>query len=217
MHHNPHLAACLLALIKNREGIHTEFKRAVAAPFKMAKEIAALANTRGGNILIGVDDDGVVVGIDDAKKDAALIMTAGRNHCLPAIEPEIKTVSIGGKTVLWVVVTPGDGTHAVVDQQGNTRIYVRVADKNLPASKKTARILSTGPAIRVRRKDLDRHEIRLLDYLRQHEKITAEEFCRHANISRRRAARILVKLEKAAFIRSHDFDKRVFYSLNPKR
>jgi predicted HTH transcriptional regulator len=209
-------SAHILSLIKNSEGAQIEFKRTAPAPLKMAKEMAAMANTLGGNILIGVDDGGAVVGIDDAQEEKELIMKAGRNHCVPPIEPEIKEIFIIGKTVLWVVITPGTERHAVLDQQGNTRVYVRVADKNLPASKKTARRLQDGPAIRLSRKKLDRHEMRLLDYLAKHQKVTLQEFCEQANISRRRAARILVKLEKAALIRSHDFDKNVFYTLNPK-
>ena len=209
------LAAHVLSLIEAREGEHIEFKRAVPAPFKMAKEMAAMANTIGGNILIGVDDGGAVVGIDDAEEEKELILKAGRTHCLPPIEPAMKTVFISGKTVLWIVITPGNERHAVRDQQGNTRVYVRVADKNLPASKKTVRRLQDGPSIRLSRKNLDRHEMRLLDYLAQHQKVTLQEFCEHANISKRRAARIFVKLEKAALVRSHDFDKKVFYTLNP--
>jgi len=208
-------AAHVLSLIKNREGVHTEFKRTAPAPFKMAKGMAAMANTIGGNILIGVDDGGAVVGIDDEQEEKELILRAGRNHCIPPIEPGIKAVSISGKTVLWVVITPCNERHAVRDLQGNTRVYVRVADKNLPASKKTGRNLQDGPSFRLSQKNLDRHEKRLLDYLAQHQKVTLQEFCEHANISRRRAARIFVKLEKACFIRSHDFDKKVFYTLNP--
>ena len=73
----------------------------------MAKGMAAMANTIGGNILIGVDDGGAVVGIDDEQEEKELILRAGRNHCIPPIEPGIKAVSISGKTVLWVVITPG--------------------------------------------------------------------------------------------------------------
>jgi hypothetical protein len=117
--------------------------------------------------------------------------------------------------VLWVVIPPCNERHAVRDLQGNTRVYVRVADKNLPASKKTVRSLQDGPSIRLSQKNLDRHERRLLDYLARHQKVTLQEFCENANISRRRAARIFIKLEKACFIRSHDFNKKVFYTLNP--
>ena len=75
------LSTHVLSLIKNREGAHTEFKRTTPAPFKMAKGMAAMANTIGGNILIGVDDGGTVVGIDDAEEEKELILRAGRNHC----------------------------------------------------------------------------------------------------------------------------------------
>jgi predicted HTH transcriptional regulator len=209
------LAAHVLSLIKNSEGAQIEFKRTAPVPSKMAKEMAAMTNTIGGNILIGVDDGGAVVGIDDAEKEKELILKAGRTHCLPSIEPAMKTVCLGGKTVLWIVITPGNERHAVLDQQGNTRVYVRVADKNLPASKKTARRLQDGPSIQLSRENLDRHEISLLDYLATHQKGTLQKFCERANISKRRAARILVKLEKAALIRSHDFDNKIFYTLNP--
>jgi hypothetical protein len=181
----------------------------------MAKVMAAMANTIGGNILIGVDDDGAVVGTDNTDEEKELIQRAGRNHCTPPIEPEIRAVSVSGKTVLWVVITPGSKRCEVHDLQGNARVYVRVADKNLLASKKTMRRLQDGPSVRLSRKNLDRHEMRLLDYLARHQKVTVPEFSEHANISKRRAARIFVKLEKAAFIRSHDFDKKVFYTLNP--
>jgi uncharacterized protein YuzE len=208
-------SAHVLSLIKNRESAHTEFKLTTPAPFKLAKAMAAMANTIGGNILIGVDDDGTVVGIDDGKEEKELILRAGQYNCIPPIEPEMRAVSINGKTVLWVIITPGSERCAVHDQQGSARVYVRVADKNLPASKKTMRRLQDGPSVRLSRKNLDRHEMRLLDYLARHQKVTVPEFSEHANISKRRAARIFVKLEKAAFISSHDFNKKVFYTLNP--
>ena len=59
----------VLSLIKDREREHIEFKRRVPSPFKMAKEIAAMANTVGGNILIGVDDDGTVAGVSDEHRE----------------------------------------------------------------------------------------------------------------------------------------------------
>ena len=59
----------VLSLIKDREREHIEFKRRVPSLFKMAKEIAAMANTVGGNILIGVDDDGTISGVEDAQKE----------------------------------------------------------------------------------------------------------------------------------------------------
>jgi len=206
----------VLLLIKDREREHIEFKRRVPSRFKMAKEIAAMANTVGGNILIGVDDDGTVAGVSDEHREKTSILSAAQELCSPPLDPQIKTAVIHGKTVLWIIIAPGTVKRSVTDPRGNTHVYVRVRDKNLLASKQTARRLSEGPSIKLSQKHLDRQELALLDYLRKHEKITLAEFCRSANISKRRASRICIKLEKAGLIRSHDFDRDIFYTLNPQ-
>jgi len=214
MNKNVHHADRVLSLIKDREREHIEFKRRVPSLFKMAKEIGAMANTVGGNILIGVDDDGTISGVEDTQKEKDAILRAARELCSPPLDPETRTVSINGETILWVIIAPSTIKRTTIDSRGNTRVYVRVRDKNLLASKQTAKQLSEGPSIKLSQKHLDRQELALLDYLRKHEKITLREFCWLANISKRRASRICVKLEQANFIRSHDFDKKVFYTLN---
>ena len=216
MNKNTHNADRVLSLIRDREQEHIEFKRLVPGAFKMAKEMAAMANTVGGNILIGVDDDGTVAGVIDVQREKAAIFTAARVLCDPPLDPQIRAVIIEEKTVLWVMIAPGAAKHAVIDPRGNTRVYVRVRDKNLLASKQTARRISEGPALKLSTKNLGRQELALLGYLRKHEKITLREFCESANISRRRASRICVKLEQAGFIRSHDFEREFFYTLNPQ-
>ena len=40
-----------------------EFKKKANFPEKIVKEIVAFANTRGGRLLIGVDDDSTVTGV----------------------------------------------------------------------------------------------------------------------------------------------------------
>ena len=42
------------------EGPSLEFKRKVPRPERIAKEVIAFANTRGGRLLLGVDDDGTI-------------------------------------------------------------------------------------------------------------------------------------------------------------
>jgi hypothetical protein len=216
MDKNTPAAERVLALIHDREREHIEFKRMVPSAFKMAKEMAAMANTVGGNILIGVDDDGTVAGVIEAQRETAAIFAAARELCDPPVDPQIRAVTIEGKTVLWIMIAPGTARHSVTDSRGNTRVYVRVRDKNLLASKQTARRISDGPALKLSVKNLDRQELSLIDYLRRHEKITLPEFCRAANISRRRASRICVKLEQASIIRSHDFEREIFYTLVPQ-
>jgi ATP-dependent DNA helicase RecG len=51
----------LQQLIEQGEGYTVEFKRSLNSDFK--KELVAFANASGGNILLGVNDDGTIASI----------------------------------------------------------------------------------------------------------------------------------------------------------
>ena len=53
----------LVALVNQGEGQRLEFKKKVDYPEKVVKEVIAFANSDGGNLLIGVDDDGNISGV----------------------------------------------------------------------------------------------------------------------------------------------------------
>ena len=52
------------------EGITTEFKREYTDEIK--KTVIAFANTRGGEVLIGVEDDGTVLGVADVDRKSVV-------------------------------------------------------------------------------------------------------------------------------------------------
>ena len=52
----------ITALIANGESSGLEFKRDDIRPEQLAKEVVALANLKGGHILLGVADNGTIVG-----------------------------------------------------------------------------------------------------------------------------------------------------------
>lgn len=53
----------ILELITNGENSGVEFKLDDVRPEQLAKEVVALANLKGGRILLGVADDKSIVGI----------------------------------------------------------------------------------------------------------------------------------------------------------
>lgn len=53
-----------------------EFKRKFTTPVKFAKEVSAFANTKGGYIFIGVDDNKKIVGVKSEKEEIAQIVHA---------------------------------------------------------------------------------------------------------------------------------------------
>ena len=50
-------------LIAQGEGRRIDFKEETIRPRKLAETLVALANAEGGTILVGVDDNGQVVGV----------------------------------------------------------------------------------------------------------------------------------------------------------
>ena len=57
------LSTHITELIADGENSKTEFKRDDVRPEQLAREIVSFANMNGGKILLGVEDDGTVVGI----------------------------------------------------------------------------------------------------------------------------------------------------------
>jgi ATP-dependent DNA helicase RecG len=55
----------LKSLLKEKESVELEFKADSPDTKTLAKLMSAFANTRGGKIILGVADDGMIVGIND--------------------------------------------------------------------------------------------------------------------------------------------------------
>ena len=72
-----------MALIAEGEGLRIEFKRHFSSPEKIAKEMIAFANTKGGTILFGVDDDGSVFGLQSEKSELSEIEHTSQFLCDP--------------------------------------------------------------------------------------------------------------------------------------
>ncbi len=210
-------------LIEEGEGFSIEFKRRISSPEKIARTMIAFANTKGGTILFGVDDDGSIVGVESEKSEVELIDLAGREFADPPIEPGIEIVPFDGKDVIvchipesrvkphyFLGQANGNGSPASEE----TRVYIRVNDNTVAASREVVKILENenpdAPPLKVAIGD---REKRLFQYLEEHERITVREFGRLVNISDRRASRTLVQLVRAGVIRIHTHEKTEFFTL----
>src|SRR5436853_6911299 len=75
----------LYEIIENGENSSVEFKRKFSSPEKIAKEMIAFANTKGGKILFGIDDNKDVIGVESEKGEIELIDMAAKFYCEPEI------------------------------------------------------------------------------------------------------------------------------------
>lgn len=209
-------------LIEEGEGFEIEFKRKVSTPEKIARALIAFANTKGGHVLFGVDDDGSIVGVESEKSEVDMIRHAGLFYCSPEIEPVIDIVAFDGDDVIVAYVEESDrkphyfvsNTNGTSGDEGETKVFIRVNDKTVMASKEVVRILRDerldSPPLRL---EFGENEKRLFGYLDANERITTKEFSRLVNISEQRASRILTSLVRAGVIRIHTLEKSDYFTL----
>lgn len=211
----------LKELIENGENAQVEFKRKFSAPEKIAKEMIAFANTKGGKIIFGVDDNKHVIGVESEKGEIELIDMAAKFYCSPEIGYIFDIIHIYGKDVIVIEVKESirkphylknNHSAASVPRTDIPRSYIRIKDRSILASKETIKILSKGK-VPLSMFSVGDHEKFLLDYLTKNDKVTLKHFRKLLNLSERRASRMLINLVRADLIRLHSMEKEDFYTL----
>ncbi len=117
----------VLELAVNGENSFVEFKRDDGLrPEQLAKEIVAMANLKGGHILLGVDDDGSIAGIQRSDLAKWVIDTVFARYVHPQIVPLYKEVQIDGqKRVAVITVDMGSAKPYVVRHRDREDFYIR--------------------------------------------------------------------------------------------
>jgi len=210
-------------LIENGENSKVEFKRKFSTAEKIAKEMIAFANTKGGNIIFGVDDDRSVIGVESEKGEIELIDKAAKYYCTPEISYSYEIIHIYRKDVIVVNIPESrDKPHSLIEENTNgnglhPKVYIRIKDKSILASKETIRVLKrSNPDSPPLILELGEKEKFLLDYLSKHERINIQTLRKLLNLSERRASRMLVNLVRAGLILLHNLEKEDYYTLNGK-
>jgi ATP-dependent DNA helicase RecG len=125
----------LLELIRNGETSGVEFKRDTIDNRALAKELVAFANFQGGQVLLGVEDDGAIVGTTRPNLEE-WVMTACRDKIRPEIIPFFDRVRDldPGKDIAVIRVERGWTVHHVWHDQHST-YYIRVGSVSREASR----------------------------------------------------------------------------------
>ncbi len=100
----------ILELIGNGETTKVQFKSDVNNVISIAQEMVAFSNTKGGLILIGVDDKtGKVLGLSfqDIQRINNLLLTAAQDHVKLPIFISTETVNVNNNRTIVVTVPEG--------------------------------------------------------------------------------------------------------------
>jgi len=164
----------LLEIIANGENSGVEFKRDDVRPEQLAKEIVALANFQGGKVILGVEDDGNITGIQRENLEEWVMDTVFGRYVHPMILPFYEEIQLDDEhRVAVITITQGTAKPYVVRYKDREEIYVRVGSTSRRATREQqARLFAVGgmlhpetlPVSGSSLKDLSRE--RLIDYLR---------------------------------------------------
>ena len=207
-------------LVELGEGINVEFKRRVPQPQRIAKEIVALTNTHGGRVVLGVDDDGTILGIDHASEEEFLLQQAVQAHCRPAVEYETERIVVEPRCDVLVVTIPESSTkpHRVVEDEGDPgeagTAYVRVEAKSIEAGAETLEELRNQKDRSGVTFEFGETESLLMRYLDDYGRISVSQLAQLADISPERASQTLLRLTKADLLHLHPDEDGDYFTLD---
>ncbi len=174
-------------LILQGEGSKLEFKRSISTAHRIARTLVAFANTSGGRLLIGVADDGAILGVSSESREIHRIEEATDQLADPALSVTYETLSPDGRKVLIISVEESsEKPHYAVDETGKRTIYVRAKDKSVPTNKLI--IAPTTAEASLLQSPVART---LIQYLRRNDDITADKYAKLINVSAYRAGKLL--------------------------
>ena len=103
-------------------------------PISWLKSVSAFANTNGGALIFGVDDEGELVGLADSKKDSEDLSEAIKCDMDPVPEFELELHEQDGERFMVVRIVAGNETPYYVHLKGHRDAFVRIGNESVKAN-----------------------------------------------------------------------------------
>lgn len=191
-----------------------EFKKKAAFPEKIVKELIALANTEGGYLLIGVDDDGTVSGQRFIEEEVFVMEKAISEFIKPKLDYQLNILKLNQKkgVAVFTISQSNNRPHFLMEEN-RKKAFVRVKDRSIQASREMWEILRRGKVPKDMVFTYGEKENILIKTLNDKGKITLKEFQNLAKLPRFLASKTLVRLVLANVIRIVPQEIEDFYIL----
>lgn len=208
------MAATLKELIRQGEGLQVEFKKTLPHLEKIAKTLVAFANTKGGFLLIGIQDDKFVSGISDVEEELFMLEKANQFHCQPMVSFAVHEEEVFGKKVLIIEIIEGLDKPYRAQLNGDWQVFVRAGDQCVLASSLVVKVLETQRDEReaLKPEKITNNEKALFTFLERQRRISLKDYAKLINVSKRRAYRILIELTLKGKLFMHDFESHLFFT-----
>lgn len=123
-------------LLISPEGKTLEFKRDLSSPKNILKTLVAFANTAGGCLIVGVDDDQKLVGVAQPLDEEERLGNLIADSIEPRLVPNIDLITHQGKSLLIIEVFPsGLRPHSLKSEGAEHGVYVRLGSSSRQADR----------------------------------------------------------------------------------
>ncbi len=201
-------------MIRKGEHQKQDFKFCITDSRKIARSLVAFANTDGGSLLIGVKDNGNIVGVQ-SEEEYYMVESAARIYSNPPVAFTTRQWQFEGKTVLQVMVEPSNQKpHYAKDDNGKWMAYVRHNDENRLAGKVMIDVWNRQKSMQGITVKLTDAEKFLLKYLENNHFISVSAFARKASLPYRKAEQLLADFIVLGIVQPWFGDTHVLYQLN---
>ena len=192
--------ATLEMLIAQGEGLEVEFKVRLPSQLRLARSVCAFANSIGGVIIAGVDDQGHVVGLE-APDETRQALHACLDHIEPRPDIAVAEIMLADTRLVCCTVAQGENKpYQVVSSQGG-QVFIRAGASIQPVAK--AKKLADEDAFR-RRLRLTSLQKDVLKTIGSQDGIRLDKLCARHNLSRHRTMKLLVPLIRAGVVLEKD-------------
>jgi predicted HTH transcriptional regulator len=201
-------------LASKGEGLKIEFKKKAAHPEKIVRELIALANSSGGDLLIGVDDDGTVSGQRFIEEEIFVMERAIQELIFPQLTYEVFLIKLNEKKGVAVFKIPlsTERPH-YLKEKDHKQSFIRVADRSVQASREVWEVLRRGKAQRDTIFTYSWKEELLMKAMQETGKITLKEYAKLAKLPKFIASKTLVRLVLANVLVIHPQEADDFFTL----
>ncbi|MBW7867214.1 MAG: ATP-binding protein [Brumimicrobium sp.] len=204
----------LYSYINQGEHQQQDFKFRVDDAKKIARTMAAFANTDGGRLLIGVKDNGKIVGINP-EEEFHMIQGAAEMYCKPAISFTSQIFQEKHKLVLEIVIEAVENKPIrAIDEDGNFKSYVRFEDHTLLGNKilegvwKREKNKTSVPEV------FDTNEQLILSCIKEEGPITLSKLYRKINLKKAYIDKVLILLISWNIVSMQMSENGTFYKLS---
>jgi predicted HTH transcriptional regulator len=187
-------------LIQTGEGRFLEFKKTTPSAHKIAREISAFSNSDGGTILVGVNDDKSIHGIQNYFEEEYLLHKAAYEICIPAVPISMELVHYADVDVLVVNVPVAEMKPVYIKGKQQRHVFVRYRDESILASDERIEIMKNESKSEGITFEYGDRERKLFRFLNEYGEITVEKYSHLINVTTYRSSRILINLVSAGVL-----------------